>query len=71
MSNEGEAMSLPTYEIFKKEQTDFTWVGAVQELESAKERIKELSGHSDAEFVVFDQRTMKVVANFTPPLGPD
>ncbi len=54
-----------------QERTDGLWVGAVQELESAKERIKELSGHSDAEFVVFDQRTMKVVANFTPPLGAD
>jgi hypothetical protein len=63
MSNEGEAMSLPAYEIFKKEQTDFTWVGAAQELESAKKRIKELSGHSDAEFVVFDQRRWSQISH--------
>src|SRR5258708_36142556 len=30
-----------------QERTDGLWVGAVQELESAKERIKELSGHSE------------------------
>lgn len=59
-------MPLPAYEIFKKESMEFTWVGAAQELESAKERIRALSGHSDAEFVVFDQRAMKVVANFAP-----
>lgn len=57
--------------MFKKEKTDFTWAGAAQERESATKRIKELSGHTDAEFVVFDQRTMKAVANYTPPLDAD
>ena len=53
-----------TYAIFKKEKTDFTWVGAAEELESAKRCIKDLASHSDAEFVVFDQHTMQVVASF-------
>ena len=55
-----------TYEIFKKEKTDFTWAGATEELESAKRCLQELSSHSDAEFVVFDPRTMQVVASLKP-----
>ena len=42
-----------TYAIFKKEKTDFTWVGAAEELESAKRCIKERSSHSDGEFALF------------------
>ena len=60
-------MPLLTYEIFRKESTDFIWVGAAQELESARKRVKELSIHSEDEFVVFDQRTMQIVASLHSP----
>jgi hypothetical protein len=56
-------MTSPTYDILVKQGTDFVWMEVAHELESAKERITELSGYRrEAEFVVFDQRTMQVVA---------
>ncbi len=63
-------MSLPAYEIFKKEKTDFMWMEAAQDIESAKKRVTELSRDSNVEFVVFNARTLQVVANFRP-LGAD
>src|SRR5258708_19728245 len=43
-----------------QERTDGLWVGAVQELESAKEPINELSAHTNSHFLVSDKPTMKL-----------
>jgi hypothetical protein len=58
-------MNLPAYDILKKQKSDFVWMESARELEAAKKRITELSGHGrkDTQFVVFDQRTMQVVAS--------
>jgi len=57
-------MSLPAYDIFKKKDGHLVWVDVVQDIESAKRRINELSRNKEkAEFVVFSQRTQQVVAD--------
>jgi methionine synthase I (cobalamin-dependent) len=51
------------YDILKKGSADMVWVEAVQDLETAKLRVKQLAAGSHGEYVVFDQRTRKIVAN--------
>ena len=56
-------MGLPAYDIFKRKNGHLVWVDVVQDIESAKRRIKELSRNEEKpEFVVFSQRTQQVVA---------
>jgi hypothetical protein len=45
----------------KKPEGSFRWFEAVNDLESANIRIKELIALSPGEYVVFDQRTHKVI----------
>jgi hypothetical protein len=55
-------MSLPAYDIFKKDAAAaMIWVEAVEDLESAKMRVRELSRNSDAEYAIFNQNTKEVV----------
>jgi hypothetical protein len=62
-------MTLPTYDIVKKEDNNFVWVEAVHDIQSAKKRVYELSRHSDAEFVIFNEHTLQVVATFETPVS--
>jgi hypothetical protein len=57
-------MTLPAYDIVKKEANNFVWVEAAHDFQSAKKRVYELARHSDAKFVIFDERTLQVVATF-------
>jgi hypothetical protein len=58
-------MTVPAYDIFKKQDAGLIWVETAEDLESAKNRVKELSrGEKRAEFVVFNQHTQQVVVNF-------
>jgi len=61
-------MILPTYDIVKKEDNNFVWMEAAHDIQSAKKRIYELSRHSNAEFVVFNEHTLQVVATFEAPI---
>jgi hypothetical protein len=45
----------------KKPEGSFRWFEAVNDLESANIRIKELVALSPSEYVVFDQRTHNVI----------
>jgi hypothetical protein len=55
-------MALPPYDILKKDAVALVWVEAAQDLESAKQRIQELSaGKCNAEYVIFDQRSRQIV----------
>jgi hypothetical protein len=65
----GPIMTLPAYDIMKKEDNNFVWVEAAHDIQSAKKRISELSRHSDAEFVIFDEHTLQVVATFETPIS--
>ena len=50
------------FDILKKEsEGSFRWVEAVNDLESANIRIKELIALSPGEYVVFDRRTYNVI----------
>ena len=62
-------MTLPTYDIVKKEDNNFMWVEAAYDIQSAKKRVYELSRHSDAEFVIFNEHTLQVVATFETPIS--
>jgi hypothetical protein len=54
-------MAVPAYDILKKDAAALVWVEAVQDLEYAKLRIKELAARCEAEYVIFDQRTSEIV----------
>jgi hypothetical protein len=54
-------MPLPSYDIFKKDAVAMIWVEAVEDLESAKTRVRELSRDSNTEYAIFDQHTRQVV----------
>ncbi len=62
-------MTLPAYDIVKKQDNNFVWVEAAQDVQSAKKRVYELSRHSDAEFVIFNERTLQVVATVETPIS--
>ena len=50
------------YDIFRKHESELVWIEAALDLPSAKKRIKELAEQSGEEYVVYDQRTRRIVA---------
>lgn len=56
-------MTSPPYDILKKDNANLVWIEAAHDLEIAKARIRELVAISKGDYVVFDQRTRKIVAN--------
>ena len=54
-------MNSPLDILKKKPEGSFRWFEAVNDLESANIRIKELIALSPGEYVVFDQRTHNVI----------
>ena len=63
--DQNELMLLPSYDILKKDAAALIWVEALDNLESAKLRIRELAKRSEGEYVIFDQRTRQIVDRFT------
>lgn len=55
-------MLCAAYDILRKDATDMVWIEAVHDLEVAKSRVKELAAASNTEYVVYDQRTRRIVA---------
>ena len=55
------------YYILKKDAAELIWLEAAFDLESAKSRVKEIAAGSDGEYVIFDQRTRRIVASFGAP----
>jgi hypothetical protein len=62
-------VTVPSYDIVKKEDNNFMWVEAAHDIESAKKRVDELSRQSDAEFVIFNEDTLQVVATVETPVS--
>jgi hypothetical protein len=55
-------MTLPAYDIFKKDAAaEMIWVEAVEDLESAKMRVRELSRDGNSEYAIFNQHTRQIV----------
>ena len=57
-------MLSPAYNILKKDAAELVWLEAAYDLETAKSRVKEIAARSDGEYVIFDQRTRRIVASF-------
>ena len=57
----------PSYDILKKDAAALVWVQAMDNLELARMRIRELAARSEGEYVIFDQRTRQLVDRFTTP----
>jgi hypothetical protein len=55
------------YDILKKDAAELVWLEAVHDLETAKSRVKEIAARSEGEYVIFDQRTRRIVASFGAP----
>src|SRR5689334_21996973 len=63
----GNRMLSAAYDILlKKNAEDVIWVEVAHDLESAKSRVEELAARSHGEYVIFDQRARKIVAQFSP-----
>ena len=59
-------MMAATYDILKKDATALIWIEAVQDLQTA---IMELMAASEGEYVIFDQRSRRIVADFSASQG--
>jgi hypothetical protein len=57
------------YDILKKDAAALIWVEAVHDLETARSRVKELAAGSKVEYVIFDQRSGKIVPNFNASIA--
>jgi hypothetical protein len=54
-------MTSTPYDILKKDSAALVWIEAVADVEIAKARVRELAAASNGEYVIFDQRTRKMV----------
>ena len=54
-------MAIPRYDVLKRDCGGLLWIEAVDDLESARLRIQELSSASYGEYLVFDQNIGQTV----------
>jgi hypothetical protein len=62
-------MAIPRYDVLKRDCGGLLWIEAVDDLESARLRIQELSSASYGEYLVFDQNTGQTVGKCV--MAPD
>jgi hypothetical protein len=60
-------MLCAAYDILRKDATGMVWVEAVHDLETARSRVQELVAASDEEYLIFDQRSRKIIPVGTAP----
>jgi len=58
-------MVTQSYDIFRRDTGGEVWVEAVRDLETAKSRIIELSADKPGQYVVFNQRSGRMVGSGT------
>jgi len=67
-------MGTQSYDIFRRDDEGEVWVEAARDLETAKSRIIELSANTPGQYVVFSQRSGRMVGSGTvvasPPRAP-
>jgi hypothetical protein len=56
-------MTSAQYDIFKKRDSELLWIEAAQDIVSAKKRIQALAMETQCQYVVYDQRTKRMVAS--------
>jgi hypothetical protein len=54
-------VSSPQYDIFEQVEAELIWVEAARDLVSARKRIEELAAQNGKQYVVYDQRTKRIV----------
>lgn len=59
-----------SYDIFRRDTGGEVWVEAVRDLETAKCRIIELSADTPGQYVVFNQRSGRMVGSGTVVASP-
>ena len=64
-----DRMMADTYDILKKDAAALIWIEAVQDLQTARLRVMELMAASKGEYVIFDQRNRRIVADFSASQG--
>jgi hypothetical protein len=52
----------PQYDIFEQIEAELIWVEAARDLASARRRIEDLAAQNNKQYVVYDQRTKRIVA---------
>ena len=52
----------PQYDIFEQIEAELIWVEAARDLVWARKRIEELAHQNSRQYVVYDQRTKRIVA---------
>jgi hypothetical protein len=63
-------MPSPSYDIFKRDAGREVWVEAVRDLETAKSRLIELAAEAPGQYVVFSQRSGRMVSSGTVVASP-
>jgi hypothetical protein len=63
-------MLLKSYDIFKRDAGGEVWVEAVRDLESAKSRLIELAAEAPGQYVIFSQRSGRMVSSGTVVASP-
>jgi hypothetical protein len=61
-------MAIPRYDVLKRDCGGLLWIEAVDDLESARIRIQQLSSASYGEYLVFDQNTGRTVDKCIVPV---
>jgi hypothetical protein len=65
-------MASAQYDIFKQHDSELVWIEAAQDITSAKKRIEALATETQGQYVVYDQRTKRIVASSgADPKRPD
>ena len=63
-------MPSPSYDIFKRDEAGEVWVEAVRDLETAKGRLIELAAEAPGQYVIFSQRSGRMVSSGTVVASP-
>ena len=63
-------MVAQSYDIFRRDAEGEIWVEAVRDLETAKSRVIELAAHAPGQYVVFSQRSGRMVTSGTVVANP-
>jgi hypothetical protein len=63
-------MPSPSYDIFKRDAGGEVWVEAVRDLEAAKSRLIELAAEAPGQYLIFNQRSGRMVSSGTVVASP-
>lgn len=58
-------MPSPSFDIFKRDAGGEVWVEAVRDLDTAKSRLIELAAEEPGQYVIFNQRSGRMVSSGT------